>query len=93
VGLCPSAREKFFLVGNIRKTPLKELVTKETLRSLWGITLDDVADCRDANSVLPAMTAGLTHICIRVTSWKSPYCLYEPKKGIWMKAGEKNLDI
>ena len=93
VSPCPSAREQKFFVGNIRKTPLKKLVAKKALHNLWGLTLDDVAACRDCEFRFAC------HDC-RANAYvysgnlleKNPYCLYEPKKGTWMKVGKKNLD-
>lgn len=93
VSPCPSAREQKFFVGNIRKTPLKKILAEKVLHDLWGLTLDDVAACRECEFRFAC------HDC-RANAYvysgnlleKNPYCLYEPKKGTWMKVGEKNLD-
>lgn len=93
VSPCPSAREQKFFVGTIRKTPLKKLVAKKTLHNLWGITLDDVAACRDCEFRFACHDCRANaHVYSGNLLEKNPYCLYEPKKGTWMKVEKKNLD-
>jgi radical SAM protein with 4Fe4S-binding SPASM domain len=91
VSPCPSARNNEFIVGNIRKSSLKEIVSDERMHYFWGLTLDEVEPCRDCEFRYGC------HDC-RANAYiysgnllgKNPYCLYDPKKGMWMKLKEKN---
>ena len=93
VSPCPSAREQKFFVGNIRKTPLNKILAEKALHDLWGLTLDDVPACRECEFHFACHDCRANaYVYSGTLVEKNPYCLYEPKKGTWMKAGEKNLD-
>ncbi|RLA93840.1 MAG: hypothetical protein DRG25_03755, partial [Deltaproteobacteria bacterium] len=93
VSPCPSARDKRFIVGNIRKDPLKELVDDERMHYFWGLTLDDVAVCRVCEFRYACYDCRANaYIYSGNLLGKNPYCLYDPRKGIWMELKEKNQE-
>jgi radical SAM protein with 4Fe4S-binding SPASM domain len=93
VSPCSGARDSIFAIGNVRKTELKKIVNHERMQYFWGLTLDDVLVCRDCEfryGCHDCRADAYNYSCNLLA--KNPYCLYNPKKGNWMKIKEKNKD-
>ena len=81
---CPSAREERFVVGDLKRQPLAQVLENKRLHDLWNITLDQVPVCRSCEFRYAC------HDC-RANAWvyshdltsRNPYCSYDPQKGTW----------
>ena len=81
---CPSARDERFVIGNLAQRPLAEILADERLHQLWGITLDDVPECRQCEFRYGCHDCRANAFIYTGDLWgKNPYCSYDPQTGSW----------
>ena len=79
---CPSMSTHF---GHVQETTLEEVVQKDQFRSLWSISKDEVAVCRDCE---------YRYVCSDCRAYteegarygKPAKCNYDPYTGVWQQA-------
>ena len=75
------------IIGDLKAGSLGDILASEHCQSMWGITLDDIAGCRECElryacydcRAAPFLLTGDLH-------QRNPLCLYDPIKGEWSMA-------
>lgn len=81
VFVCVGEREA---LGNIASGSLRTFVESETVRSLWRITLDDVAVCSGCEFRYVCFDCRATaHLLSGDLLGRDPTCPYDPQVGAW----------
>jgi radical SAM protein with 4Fe4S-binding SPASM domain len=93
VSPCPSARDRAFVVGNVRKAPLQDILADQRMLHFWGLTLDEVEPCRECEFRYGCYDCRANaYLYSGDLLGKNPYCVYNPREGRWLEVKEQDAE-
>jgi PqqD family protein of HPr-rel-A system len=86
---CPSARDSKFIIGNVRRQSMEDIIHHPQLLKFWNITFDQIFSCQSCEFKYGCLDcrANAYNYHGSLTA-KNPYCLYDQHKGEWIKQKE-----
>jgi radical SAM protein with 4Fe4S-binding SPASM domain len=74
-------------IGELKTAGLSEIVASERCQSMWGITLDDISECRECELRFACYDCRAAAFLLTGDLYRrNPLCLYDPIKGEWSMA-------
>jgi radical SAM protein with 4Fe4S-binding SPASM domain len=74
-------------IGELKTESLSEIVASEQCQSMWGITLDDISECRECELRFACYDCRAAAFLLTGDLYRrNPLCLYDPIKGEWSMA-------
>jgi len=71
-------------LGNVATVPLRAVVVSKAVRSLWGITLDEVSVCAECEFRYACFDCrAVAHLLSGDLRGRDPTCPYTPATGLW----------
>jgi radical SAM protein with 4Fe4S-binding SPASM domain len=74
-------------IGELKTNSLSEIVASERCQSMWGVTLDDIEECKECELRFACYDCRAAPFLLTGDLYRrNPLCLYDPIKGEWSMA-------